>query len=279
MTLITKTFEMKHVQISENELKGVASQMGCMDRAGDVIYPGFFKPLIKSFLQNGSVLQGHNSRDLPIAMPTEAKEDGMSLMTTAVFHGHQAAQDARNVIIERAMRNMPMGLSVGFIPDYDNDGVVWHENGKELLKYAKSIGYDTSDWDTKTINKWDGWCRSIVKGKELLEYSVTPIPMNPMAIATAKSIDPTSPNLTVREVEKTLREIGFSKTQAEIIISKGVRHMLGEQAADDTELQKDANTETPGEPVVDVEKAKQTYENNVARLELLRGRANKLGVA
>jgi len=55
--------------------------------------------------------------------------------------------------------------------------------------------------------------------------------------------------------------------------------MLGEQAADDTELQKDANTETPGEPVVDVEKAKQTYENNVARLELLRGRANKLGVA
>jgi phage head maturation protease len=221
MKPIFKSVEIKAASLTDNYLKGAASVMGVMDSQDDVIFPGAFKSCLNDFLKNGFVPVGHDWSSLPVAMPMIAREEGNQLYTEAQFHSTDEAQEARTICVERLANGLSVGLSVGFMPDYD--AVAWFENGKALLNFAEKSGADMSLFDTKGIAKNTDYCRAITNVKRLFEYSITPIPANTRAVATdAKGFDPSTIERisTVRGFEDTLRDLGLSRKQTQMFISR-----------------------------------------------------------
>lgn len=189
---IRKTYELKAdaTTLKDNTLKGGANVMGVLDQGTDVAFPGFFEPSLPDFRKSGFVARSHKWDELPIAMPTKAVEVGNQLYTEAEWHTHQAAQDARSVCMERLGKGLSMGLSVGFMPDYET-AVKHFPNGKSLISYAKANGADITLFDVAGINAFAGMCRGLLPGGclKLWEYSVTPAPMNvDSLISDAKSV-------------------------------------------------------------------------------------------
>lgn len=290
---IRKLYEVKAggATITENQICCNASVMGIMDRGGDVMFPGSYADCLKAFIRDGFIALGHDWRSLPVAMPTKAIEDGQNLYCEATFHSHDAAQDTRTVCIERLDANKSVGISVGMLPDYDfgvafvdsaakeyktDARIVYFEDGESLLKFAKANGYDMKLFDAKGIRAWKGHCRAILTVKELYEWSVVTVPMNPKATATdAKTFSPfqklgdASDYLvgdssffpfsyqlptkqlpaTIREFEDLLRELGFSNKQAVDIASVGFAKAMQRESA--TAPEADAPTPEPTTEKVD----------------------------
>lgn len=226
--------------ISENMLSGAAAMMGNMDRGGDVLFPGCncFSDALPSFLKDGLVLVGHEWDELPIAMPLKAEERGRELYTEAKFHSTQDAQDARTVCVERKEAGLSIGLSIGF--RLSRSGYNWFENGAELLSFAQdTLKLDMSLFDTAGIEKYTDYCRGIWKVRELYEYSIVPVPMNPEACANdAKAFGAVE---TERQFEEFLRASGFTKSQAVAITSGGWKALRR-----DADERTDASSETSG---------------------------------
>ncbi|MCW3059004.1 MAG: family phage prohead protease [Capsulimonas sp.] len=246
-----KSFELKAATLEENQIRGAASVTGVMDRGGDVIFPGAWKPCIKSFLANGFVAVGHAWDELPVAMPLEAKEVGNELQTLAEFHSTPEAQAARTVCKERMAKNLAVGLSVGFMIDYDSDqpAYMYFESGKKLLAYAEANGYDMSLFDVKGIKAADYFCRAILKIEELIEYSIVPVPCNQHAgLTEAKSILDAEPIdiskiATERDFDRFLRDAGFSRKHATAIALHGFKNL--QRDADETEETPPADDPAP----------------------------------
>lgn len=213
-----KSYEIKGAKLTENMIAGAAAVMGNLDSYADVIFPGFFRPVLKGFMANGFVSVGHEWYELPVAMPMVAKEIGNELYTEAVFHSTQSAQDARTVCMERLGAGKSVGLSVGFMPDYDA-GIQRFSSGADLLAYAEGTGCDMTLFDVAGIKAHKAACWALTKCEALYEYSIVPVPANDLARATeTKRADvPT----TVREFEALLRDAGYSRQRACQIASVG----------------------------------------------------------
>jgi phage head maturation protease len=206
---------MKDLQITDNQIAGAAAVMGNLDRQGDVLYPGCWRSALRDFRSAGFVAIGHDWAALPVAMPLEAAERGGELVCKAEFHSTPEGQSARQVCMERMQRGLSVGLSVGFMPDYDG-GVHYFESGKALLQHAEQSGAPMDLFDAAGIARCKGQCRGISRIAEFYEFSIVPVPANPKAVATAvKSI------ATVREFEEFLRDAGFSRKQAVAIALHG----------------------------------------------------------
>lgn len=247
-------------EMQENTIRGVAAVMGNMDRNSGVIVPGYFKPVLKSFLASGFVALSHDWDDLPVAMPLKAEEQGNQFYTEALFHSTEAAQNARVVCQERISKNLAVGLSIGWIPDYavgedgEYAGVKYFENGAKMLKYI-SANYDDSLFDAKSIRAQKSWCRLFTKCADLVEYSIVTRPGNARANATevnsarylslANDFDPESVT-TAREFEAFLRDAGFSRKQSADITLHGYT----------ASLQRDAEAEEAEEPTTEAPPAK-----------------------
>lgn len=219
-----KIYEMMGAELEQNCIKGAANVMGILDRGRDVTFPGFFRRALPEFRKNGFIAIGHNWNDLPVAMPTAAKEVGNILYSEAVFHSTQEAQDARTVCRERLENDLTVGLSVGFMPDYDK-GVRQFDNGTDLLSYAeKECRCDMGLFDIKGITAHKSYCWGLLPGgcAELFEWSIVPVPMNQESFATeAKSL--LSQFKHPRELEAFLREAGFSRKQAVAVTNHGFK--------------------------------------------------------
>lgn len=213
---IRKVWELRADQgaaLSDNTLSGGASVMGNLDSQDDVIFPGAYAGALDRFRREGFVAVGHDWDDLPIAMPTLAEERGRVLYTEARFHATQAAQDARTVCRERLDAGLSVGLSVGFFCGKDSGQ--WFEDGEKLLSFASANGYDLSLFDQAGIAAFDDWVRAIVRVDRLVEYSVVTIPANPLAQAMgAKSLEGPPLLRTVRDLERHLRDAGYSRSDA-----------------------------------------------------------------
>lgn len=220
---LNKTFDLKAAELSENTIRGMASTYGNPDRVGDVIFPGFFKSVLRQFKENGFVAVGHAWDGLPVAMPTVATEKYGGLYCEAVFHSTSAAQEARTVCKERIDNELSVGISVGFMPDYsDENSVKYFNSGKELATFIKENGYNESDFKMAEISKIKGWCRALIHCKELYEWSIVTVPCNPKAVAIGvKSMNQDELPTTIREYEDFLRDVGFSRKQAVALASKG----------------------------------------------------------
>jgi HK97 family phage prohead protease len=94
-----------------------------------------------------------------------------------------------------------------------------------------SIGYRTVE---ETINRETG--ENIIKKVRLYEVSIVTFPANEAATVTGVKNAPA----TVREFEKFLREAGYSKEEAKIIVSKGYNALETRREDGDAALALDA---------------------------------------
>jgi uncharacterized protein len=113
-------------------VEGYASTFSNFDSVGERVVKGAFAASLPAFLSDGFVSVGHDWHTLPIATPTDAKEDEHGLYVRASFHSTQAAQDARTVIAERLSRGKSVKLSIGY--EVEEDSYV--DEGR-LLKKVK----------------------------------------------------------------------------------------------------------------------------------------------
>jgi phage head maturation protease len=227
MRIFRKGWEIKAAgaSLADNTITGAAAVCGNLDSYKDVIFPGAFDAALPDFLKNGFVAAGHEWDELPIAMPNLAEMRGAALYTEATFHGHQDAQDARTVASERLAAGLSVGLSVGFMCDWDG-GRMDFESGPKLLEFAQNNGYDLSLFDVAGISAWDSWCMAILKIAKLVEYSIVAIPANPCALAMSAKSGKESEAIdfdaltTERDIERLLRDAGASKSQALGVVSR-----------------------------------------------------------
>jgi len=188
-------------------IEGYASVFGgAPDAYGDVIAPGAFAESLAKHEAEGTsplMLWGHNSSEPPIGNWTDFKEDRKGLWV----RGDIDLDDPLGARVHRALKRRSMkGLS---------------------------IGYETKDFEADP--KRSGV--RILKAVDLWEVSPVPFPAQVRAsVETVKSYLKDGSLPTLRQFEESLRELGFSKTQAVTIASKGLATLLrSESGADDAE--------------------------------------------
>lgn len=162
-------------EIEDNTIVVKASPYGQIDRYGDVIAPGFFKPLIKGFLTTGFVAMAHDWKN-PVGMPIAAKDSAEGLFSTAEFHSTEAGQNARTIAVERAEKGLQTGVSVAF--SCAPGGYAWFQDGAAMIDFMKGAEMDLTGYDVKGIQAYDSYCRLLVKGDQLFEWSIALVPVN-----------------------------------------------------------------------------------------------------
>lgn len=185
----TKGYQLK-ARVEENTLRGVASVMGVRDLDDDVIMPGAFKGALREFRRTGFVANSHIwSWNNIIAMPTDARENGNQLVVEATWHSTPLAQEARTVAMERIERGLAVGLSIGF--SFQEQDQETFPNGQQLVESALARGYSPDLIDIAGLKGARGAVRAIYRIRSLYEFSLVPVPANPLAAATdVKAVAP-----------------------------------------------------------------------------------------
>lgn len=162
--------ELKAVDAGNGGFAGYGSIFGNVDSYGDIVVKGAFADTIASFLKSGFNPVGHDWSDLPVAMPTSAKEDDRGLFIEASFHSTQYAQDARAVIAERAAAGKDVGLSIGYATDV-----------YEMVSTEYAVENGLAQFGDP--EHWMGGYR-LLKKLTLFEVSIVTVPANADAVVT-----------------------------------------------------------------------------------------------
>ncbi len=186
------------IEIKANEdgtIEGYGSVFGVLDNYDDVIAKGAFKDSLAAHKAAGTMpamLWQHDADD-PIGVWLEMSEDARGLKVKGQLCLDTARGKEAHALLKMGALN---GLSIGFI--------------------SKSWAYDTNT-DVRTLTEVDLW-----------EVSLVTFPANEKArITNVKSADELT---TPKDAEKTLRDAGFSKSDATALVSRVMR--MGEQRRD-----------------------------------------------
>ncbi|SIQ13909.1 HK97 family phage prohead protease [Marinobacterium stanieri] len=177
--------------VSDNgEFEGYGSVFGNKDSHDDIVVPGAFKASLDSWREKGrlpALLWQHNMQE-PIGVYTEMKEDEHGLYVK----GRLLIDD--DPLAKRAHAHMKAGSLGGL-----------------------SIGYMIKDWEY--ASEKEAW---LLKDIDLWEVSLVTFPSNEEArISNVKSALDRGETPRPSDVERTLREVGFSKAQAQAFMAKG----------------------------------------------------------
>lgn len=157
-------------------LAGNAAGVGNMDRGGDVVAPGAFHASLPGFVRDGKMLLAHDWGGLPVGVVTSAKEVPGALYVEAEFLEDAESQAARGKVAALHARGRSIGLSVGF--SVGEGGWRAFKSGRELYEAAAKDGLRL---DEASCTAWQGYCRLVLDVKELFEFSLVAVPMNPAA--------------------------------------------------------------------------------------------------
>jgi HK97 family phage prohead protease len=190
-------FEIKSLT-DEGTFTGYGAMFNNVDYGGDIILPGAFSKSLAEIKDSGRkvpALWQHNS-DEPVGYYDDLTEDDKGLKVSGqLIMGVQKAKEAHML-----MKNgVISGLSIGY-------------------------GVNDSSTDDQT---------GIRTLKELDLYEVSPVtfPMNDMArVNTVKNSDF---RMSLKQFEQALRDLGFSRSVATAVASKGYRHLLQSESADE----------------------------------------------
>lgn len=182
-------FELKEIS-PLGRFEGWASTYD-LDLGNDKVLPGAFKTSIRKTDGKIPVLLNHD-RNSVVGVGEKAQEDHKGLWVEAQMAMNvQRGRETYELMEMGALTGLSIGFKIqpgGFVMD-----------GKVRL--------------LKTI--------------ELMEYSVTPFPLNTEAkIMRVKSVEDIT---TARELEEALREVGFSKKEALCLMAKGGNQLLKER--------------------------------------------------
>jgi HK97 family phage prohead protease len=154
---LTVGAEWKTAGDSSGELEGYASVFGNVDQGGDVVLPGAFKKTLSGWNQAKQplpLLADHQlSTDGVIGSVVHAAEDHFGLRVKAKFSSIAKAQDVRVKMIEGHLR----GMSFTYEPRRSYPG----EKDGRRVRFLQEV--------------------------KLFEITVTPFPMNQLALAGAKA--------------------------------------------------------------------------------------------
>ena len=212
----TKAFNFEIKELSDTgEIVGYASVTDIVDLSKDIVKNEAFTRTIAQFAagKTPAMFFGHDKNE-PIGEWTDMELNEIGLKVKGqiwINEGIPKAQQAYRM----AKSTGPKGLSVGFVPLKESKGMV----------------------EGKRVN--------IIDDLELLEVSIVPFPANQYAsIISAKSkiSRMNDLELTKRNVEKVLRDAGFTNTQAKALIAKGYDGLVPrDEEQDCSELVKSIN--------------------------------------
>lgn len=188
------------------EFDGYGSVFGVKDSYADIVMPGAFQKSLAAWQEKGrlpALLWQHNMAE-PIGLYTEMREDATGLYVK----GRLLIED--DPLAKRAHAHMKAGslsgLSIGYLlNDYEYDK-------------------DKSAFLLKEIDLW--------------EVSLVTFPANDEArIADVKSLLERGETPPPSKVERALREVGFSGSQAKAFMAKGYSAISPREAGADEALQ------------------------------------------
>lgn len=188
------------------EFDGYGSVFGVKDSYSDIIVPGAFAKSLAAWQEKGrlpALLWQHNMSE-PIGIYTEMREDETGLY----LKGRLLIDD--DPLAKRAHAHMKAGSLSGL-----------------------SIGYVLNDYDYD--NQKDAF---ILKDIDLWEVSLVTFPANDEArISNVKSLLERGETPPPSKVEKALREVGFSGSQAKAFMAKGYSAITPREAEADEALE------------------------------------------
>lgn len=202
--IIEKTLDLQDIELSVGEsgtFRGYASKFNGIDAYGDTILPGAYD---KVLAEGGMVpvFFNHESTDLPIGKYTKLSANSQGLYVEGVL----ALDLPRARDVYAALKaGIVTGLSVG-------------------------IGIADDDWEpsAETGGK-------IIKNVSLLrEISICTFPADDRARVSLVKSEGIEQMQTIRDLEKFLRDSGFSKAQALAFIAK-TRDIFTSEALRDAE--------------------------------------------
>lgn len=194
--ILNFSFEVKSLQTRQFE--GHAAVFKNVDLGGDIIIPGAFSETLTKHKAAGALPQMfwmHQPDQVP-GKWLEMNEDTTGLYVKGVLAETQLGEEMHTLLGMKAVR----GMSIGYSLPRKYDG-----NGRRL----------DVDWDD------DG--HRILKQIDLWEASLVSLAMNPLAqVERSKSRLSRDGEYvpTVREVERSLRDVGYTKSAARIIASR-----------------------------------------------------------
>jgi HK97 family phage prohead protease len=186
---------------------GYGAAFNNIDSYGDMILPGAFADQlsrIKSgtsewpamLLQHGGWL-GTAEDEMPVGIWTELSEDGVGLRVSGKLADTQKGKEAYS-LLKMTPRPAITGLSIGYIPiEWEN-----RSNPEDPRRKLKKIN--------------------------VLEISLVTFAANPKA-----KVDAVKSGLSIRDVEKTLRDAGLSRTEAKALLAEGWKALPLRDAEDE----------------------------------------------
>lgn len=172
------------------EFEGYGSVFGVKDSYGDIVIPGAFVKSLDNWKAKGSqpaMLWQHKS-DEPIGIYTEMKEDEVGLFVK----GRLLIDD--DPLAKRAHAHMKAGSLTGL-----------------------SIGYMLNDWEYDRTK--DAF---LLKEIDLWEVSPVTFPSNDEArVSDVKSAFARGETPSPKSIERVLRDVGLSRTQAKAFMATG----------------------------------------------------------
>lgn len=182
--------------------RGHAAVFGNIDLQGDKILNGAFARTIKESGGQWPILFGHNMGRV-VGFSTSAEEDAKGLAVEGEFTlESDEGRNAYATVKHAAALNQRFGLSIGYMV---------RKNGAD---YDEDTGVRT------------------LKDLHVLEFSLAAIPANPRArIAAVKAAE----DWTITDLERHLRDVGYSHGQAKRIVSVGYGGLRDVDDADEAD--------------------------------------------
>ena len=205
MSILTKQrldVPLKLKSVSDSgEFEGYGSVFGVKDSHDDIILPGAFATSLAAWKSKGgmpAMLWQHQMAE-PIGVYTEMKEDEVGLFVK----GRLLIDD--DPLAKRAHAHMKAGSLTGL-----------------------SIGYVLKDWEYDRDK--DAF---ILKNIELWEVSPVTFPSNDEArVSDVKSAFARGDTPAPKNIERVLRDVGLSRTQAKAFMASGYSALSQRDAAD-----------------------------------------------
>lgn len=168
----------------DGTFEAYASVFDVEDSDGHVIKPGAFKAGLEKLKKNGQLLKmlWHHNRHEPIGVYTHAEEDSKGLFVVGKYtKGVQRSDETRLLMLDGAIDSVSIG---GYVTKADED----------RKTYALTI-------------------------HELELREISPVSFPALDQARVVSVKSLADGCSIRDVERTLRDAGFSISDAKRIIS------------------------------------------------------------
>lgn len=196
--MFKKTFELDikemHDEEGERSFTGYGSTFTNVDRVGDIVAAGAFAKSLDLHKSNGTMpaLLIHHDLNRPIGVWKSMTEDSHGLLVEGkLTKGVRDADEAYALLKDGALHSMSIGYRV-ISEDYD-----------------RKTGINT-------LNEIS-----------LHELSLVTLPANAAAVVSSVKNEDGSPD--IREIERVLRDAGFSRREAKAFISEGFKSLVVEQ--------------------------------------------------